>query len=409
MRDIELYAKILGLSEPWGVETVEVDGKTLAVVVRVRLREAATLVCPECRKTMPGYDSRPRRWRHLDTCQYQTIIEADVPRGTCSEHGVRQIAVPWADDRSQFTALFERLVIDWLKQAGSQTAVARQFGMTWDEANGIMDRAVRRGLSREKSRGFRKIGVDETSFQKRHEYVTVVCDLERQRVIYVGDDRKTESLDRFYEGLTPQQKERIEAVAMDMWEPYEDSTRRHVPNAAIVFDKFHVVQLLNKAVDQVRRRENSFLRKRGDDRLVGSRYLWLANPDNMRHLTWNRFRPLRDGNLKTSRAWAIKETVMGLWDYSYARAATSFFNNWFNWAVRSKLDPIKKVARTLKRKLANVLTYLKHPITNARGEAINAKIQWLKYTARGFRNRDHFRTAILFHCGGLDLYPHESR
>lgn len=407
MRDKELYAQILGLNEPWVVEEVELLDDKKEIVIRVGLRGSIILICPFCNEPMPGYDSQKRRWRHLDTCQYQTLIEANVPRGQCALHGVKQIGVPWAEGRSQFTALFERLVIDWLKGA-AQSCVAGRLGLSWDEVHGIMKRAVDRGLQRRPERSVSHIGVDEKSVGKHHEYVTVVCDTQQGNVLYVGDDRKKESLDAFYRQLTPDQREAIEAVSMDMWEAFIQSTQEHVPNAKdkIVFDKFHVVKHLNEAVDKVRRSEHKALLGQGDSPLTGTKYLWLKNPKNFSRDNRRDFSSLRESHLKTARAWAIKQTAMELWGYTYVGVARRFFDKWYSWAIRSRLDPIKKVARMMKERLENILTYLKERVTNALAEGINSMIQWIKYTARGFRNRQNFKTAILFHLGGLDLYPH---
>jgi transposase len=359
---------------------------------------------------MPGYDSRRRRWRHLDTCQLRTVLEADVPRGTCPTHGIHQIGVPWAEDRSRFTALFERMAIAWLLEAG-QTAVARRMGLTWDEVHGIMVRAVERGLARQKPEVVSHMGVDETSFQKRHEYVTVVCDIRKPRVLHVGDGRSKEALDAFYGTLTPEQMAGIEAVAMDMSESYIRSTQEHVPDAAekIVFDKFHIVGHVSDAVDKVRRQEHRTLLREGDERLKGTKYLWLFNPWNLTEEEEEQFEALRHDNLKTGRAWALKETILRIWDKATPEKAKRFFAKWYGWAMRSRLEPMKKVARMLKSHLENVVTYIKHRITSAVAEGLNAKIQWIKFMARGFRNRKNFRIAILFHCGGLDLYPHETQ
>jgi transposase len=316
------------------------------------------------------------------------------------------VRVPWAEPNSRFTALFERLAIDWMLEAG-RSAVARRMGLTWDQADGIMQRAVRRGLERREERVVARIGVDKKSFQRRHEYVTTVCDLERGHVLYVGDDRKQKTLERFYKQLTPQQLNGIEAVAMDMWDPYVAATRKYVPRAAekIVFDKFHISKHLNDSVDKVRRQEHKQLRSSDDDRLKGTKYFWLKSPDNFTHKSWRDFGPLRKSKLRTARGWAIKETFREFWEYTYRKSAEKFFSCWYNWAIRSRLAPIKKVAKMLKGRLANLLTYFTHPITNAMSESLNAKIQWIKYTAHGFRSREGFRTAIYFHCGGLDLHP----
>ena len=204
--------------------------------------------------------------------------------------------------------------------------------------------------------------VDEKSFRKRHRYVTVVSDIDRGRVLYVAEEK-------------------------------------------IVFDKFHVAQHLGEAVDKVRRGENKQLREAGDDRLVGTKYAWLKGRDKFDQKGWRDFCWLRRGNLKTSRAWALREQAMKLWDYCYPGAAKNHFRWWYRWATHSRLKPMIDKAKMLKSHLKNILSYLTHPITNALSESMNSKIQWARYTARGFRNRDNFKTAIYFHCGGLDLLP----
>ena len=194
MQDRTLYARLLGIEDPWRVTEVRLRlDEEQAVVVSVAMGPDASLVCPKCQSRCSRYDSRERRWRHLDTMQYRTILMADVPRVQCDEHGVVQIAVPWSDPKSRFTALFEALVIDWLKEA-SFSAVARQLSLSWDQVAGIQDRAVRRGLARRKKQRPRRIGVDETSFRKRAEYITVVNDLDRNRVLWIGDERKKQTL-----------------------------------------------------------------------------------------------------------------------------------------------------------------------------------------------------------------------
>lgn len=226
-------------------------------------------------------------------------------------------------------------------------------------------------------------------------------------MLYVAEDRKQSSLDGFWETLSNERRNAIQGVAMDMWEAYENSVREHVPNAdeKIVYDKFHVAKHLGEAVDKVRRQENKQLRAASDDRLVGTKYDWLRNPDNFGDRHWRDFAALRNSKLKTARAWALKEQAMVLWDYRYEKPARNHFAWWHRWATRSRLPPMIAAAKMLKRRLANILTYLKHGITNAMSESVNSKIQWIKYTARGFRSFENFRTAIYFHCGGLKLEP----
>jgi transposase len=407
MQDHELYRRILGIEAPWQVGRVELKLKEGEVHVYLTHANNLEWACAECGALGPLYDHQPeRQWRHLDTCQYRTILHAAPPRRQCREHGVRVVKLPWAEANSRFTALMEALAIEWLKHA-SQKAVAEQLQLSWDEIHGIMERAVERGLARRQAEEIPQLGVDEKAFRKGHKYLTLVNDLTRLRVLYVAEDREQSSLDGFWPTITAEQRASIQAVAMDMWDPYVASVREHLTEAGkkIVFDKFHIAKHLGEAVDRVRRREHKVLKAEGDERLTGTKYDWLRNPAAMNGEQKQEFVELRQSELKTARAWALKETAMALYNYVYEKPARKHFHWWYNWAVRSRLQPIKEVASMLKRRFENIITYLQHQITNAASESLNAKIQWVKYTARGFRNKQNFIHAIYFHCGGLDLAP----
>jgi transposase len=400
------YEQLLGLEPPWRIQEVDLDHDATEVRIRIALTTRGRLRCPVCQALCGRHDHRTRRWRHLDTMQYTTILEAEVPRVRCQEHGVHQIEVSWAEENSRYTALFEALVIDWLHET-STLAVARQLRLSWDQVAGIQARAVRRGLARRVRRSPTAIGVDETSFQKRHEYVTVVNDLDEGVVLHVADNRRQEVLESYFEDLGPKGCAALENIAMDMWAPFIAATRAHVPEAdeKIVFDKFHIAKHLGDAVDRVRRRENRELRAQGDDRLVKTKYWWLQNPDTMSHRHWRDFSPLRKSRLKVARAWAIKESAMLLWGYAKRGWAERVWKRWYSWAIRSRLDPVKRVARMIKKHWAGVINAATSNVTNARAEGINSRIQWIKRMASGYRNRENFRNAIYFHLGGLDLYP----
>jgi transposase len=406
MHDIGLYAVILGIKAPWQVMAVDLQLEEEEVRVMVAAKPGTRMACPSCGKPCPGYDTRRRSWRHLDTCQFKTFVVADVLRVQCAEHGVMQVEVPWADPNAGFTALMESLIIDWLKEA-SISAVARRMRLSWHEIDGVMQRAVRRGLARRKLEAIERIGVDETSFQKRHEYVTVVSDLERNRVLFVADDRTHESLDGFWALLTPDQLRSIEAVAMDMCAAYVRSTREHVEAAAskICFDRFHVAKLLNDAVNTVRKQENRALEAAGEYAPKGTKYVWTQNPENMPQNRRVMFDLLRDGSLKAGRAWAIKDAARWLWSYATRGWAVKAWKRWIAWAMRSRLEPMKHVARTIRDQLWGIVNAIVLRVTNAAAESQNAKIQWIKKQACGFRSRERFRNAIYFHLGGLDLAP----
>lgn len=407
MEPTELYRCIFGVEAPWEVTNVTLKNNLSEVVVTITRMPETALTCPICDTPAPGYDKRSRRWRHLDTCQFPTYVEAEIPRVQCPAHGVRQVRVPWAEEGSGFTALFESLVIDWL-QCASTSDVARLMRLSWGVVDRIRQQAVARGLARRQTGSVRHLSVDETSFQKRHEYVTVLSDQWTGAVLHVADDRTTESVSHYLNSLSDQQRAAVTTISMDMWPAYINAIIAHIPDAEkrICFDRFHIAQHFGRAVDQVRRIEHTVLRKDADDRLKKTRFLWLTNPNNIRDDRWEAFASLRSSTLKTARAWALKEEAMQIIQrYRSVPWAQKAWDRWFSWAMRSRLEPIKKVARMIRKHLWGILNAMKHGRTNALAESINARIQRIKRQACGFRNRDRFRIAIYFHLGQLDLYP----
>jgi len=407
MKDTELYAALLGLRYPWRVREVRLNLESSRVDVWVEEAAEAKWTCAECQKPPAVYDhSEQRTWRHLDTCQCQTYLHARLPRVRCPEHGVKQVLAPWAEPGSRCTLLFESRLIDTLKECDI-TGATHLTGLSWDEVFQGMEKAVRRGLARKEKRIPEYLSIDEKAFAKGHRYETLVCDLRKGTVEYVIEDRRQESLEAYFCQFTEEERKEVKAVAMDMWDPYIAATQTYIPQAEdkIVFDRFHVTRQVTEGVDKVRRQEQKALAAEGDERLKGTRYLWLANQENIPEWRQEEFAAVKASHLKTSRAWAIKESLRKFWDYRYAKNAGSYFRRWFFWATHSRLDPIIKAAKTLKRHLVNIMTYFQHRITNATAEGLNSKIQMIKLMACGFRNRDHYRMAIYFHCGGLDLYP----
>jgi transposase len=403
VRDIELYTAVLGIASPWRINDASLDVAQQKVEVSVVHDGPAT--CPVCGRTSAKYDTRQRRWRHLDFCQYQLFITAEVPRVDCDLHGVKQIAVPWAEERSAFTALFEQCVIAWLREL-SFLAVVRRMRITWDEIDGIVMRAVERGMARRQNSIVRFIGIDEKSIHKGHKYFTIVSDLQSQKVLWIGRGRKRETIDAFWKTLTKEQLAGIAGISMDMWAPFFDSAAANVPDGKtkIVFDKFHIAKYLGEALDQTRKRMSA---DASIDRtaLKGRRWLLLRNPRNMTHSQKLASHTLREEYTDLARGWSMVQAFKELWDFTSETWALKHFKRWYFWATHSRLKPFIKLAKMLKNHLANILTYLRIPITNAAAEGLNSKVQLIKYRARGYRNADRFERAIFFHLGGLDLSP----
>jgi len=401
----EHYRLLLGLDTSWKVSEVSLSLEEKRVEITL-LHRGGRVACPDCDAACAIADHAPARtWRHLDTMQFETVLRARTPRAKCLACGVKTTAVPWAGKHSRFTLMFEAFAIEVLLACGNVKSVASLIGLDWNSVQRIMERAVERGLACRELESLQYAGIDEKSFRRGHSYVSILTDLTGHRVLEVVEDRTEEAADGLWESLTGEQKMQIEAVAVDMWPAFANTIETNVPQAEIVHDRFHISKHLNDAVDKVRRREHNVLTKADDDRLKGTKQSWLFNPENMSDERWIEFDALKDQELKTSRAWAIKEQFRWFWEYRYAGNARKFFKRWYGWATHSRLKPIIKVAKMLKRHLENTLTYFRHGITNAMSEGFNSRIQSIKSQARGFRAFKNYRTRILFYCGKLNLLP----
>ena len=397
---------MLGLIPPWLVTNVDLRMGEKLVEIDVQWPVDHDVECPECGRSCSIKDHREeRRWRHLDTMQFQTIIKSRVPRSECPDHGVKTINIPWAGPNSRFTLLFERLAIDVMIAAKSIKEAARLLGLSWDQVHHIQARAVERGLVRRELDEIKNVGIDEKSFLKGHKYASLMVDIDGERILDVVEGRTLEAANSLWQKLPEEVRSGVDAVAMDMWDAFITSTKTHAPQADIVHDKFHISKYLNEAVDKVRRAEHKAFMKEDDETLKGAKYLFLKNPANMSDSEKERFKRLRMDKLKAGRAWSIKEMFSDFWTYSYQASAEKFFQRWYWWATHSGLKPMADVAKLMKRHLPNILTYLRHLITNAMMEGFNSKIQSIKANARGYRNFANYRTAILFYCGKLQLYP----
>lgn len=408
MNDRELYAKILGITGPWEVSEVELALKP-GGEVRVHLEFDETgeeVKCPECGEECKIHDRVERSWRHLDTCQYKTIITARVPRIKCPIHNVKTIPVSWAEKNSRLTKLFECLIISWLGEA-SISAVAERLDLSWNQIDGVMQRAVERGLKRRKRQRPERIGIDETSFQKRHEYVTVVTDPNQGTVIDVVDDRQREPLERVLKKLGKSVLSNLKSVAMDMHAPFIAAVKSVVPEygTKLAFDKFHVIAHLTKAVNQVRVQEHQSMMDEGEESLKGTRYLWITGEENLSAWQATHLKMVKRVAKKTARAWKLKEVARDLWSFTHKHFALRAWRSWCRDAKASGLPPMQRVAEMVLNHLQGILTAILLKVTNARGEALNNRIQNLKRRACGFRNRARFKNAIMFHLGGLNLQP----
>lgn len=407
------YSNLLGLTPPWKITDL-----TLAIVeqridISIEWPPDRRVICPECGKKVGLKDHREERiWRHLDTMQFHTYLHCRVPRSECPVHGALTVAVPWSEAGSRWTLLFEAFAIEVMLHVSSISKASEILHISWDEAHAMRTRAVARGLACREIEGGGYVGLDEKSFVKKERFVTVLADLTGERILEVTKSKSTEAAKTALSVLPAEIRASIPAVAMDMTASYEKACALMLPEAEIVYDKFHIEKILSEAMDEVRRKEHKRLKSIGIPVFTKTRYLFLRRRERWSATQRAQFRDIkreygerRFSSSRIGRAWAIKEAFRHLWTYAYPEAAARYFRKWYYWATHSKLKPLIAAARTLERHLDGIIAYFRHGITNAFTEGMNARIQEIKSAARGFRNFENYRIAILFYCGKLELKP----
>lgn len=348
-----------------------------------------------------------RVWRHLDLWQAKTFLHAAMPRTDCPKDGVLTVNVPWAEPLARFTMAFESRVILALKSTKTVEGARAIMQVSWDEARGIMERAVARGLLRREELVMPHLAADEKSYRKDRHFVTLLMDLDRGRIHGTASGNSRISLEILLKGLTRQQKQGVEAIAMDMHEPYRLAVEAvfPAPRPAIVHDRFHVVSQMNKALNDVRIAEARELADEGQRDLVGTRQMLLYGEENLPRKYRRRFAKLKKSKLKTATVHAQKEVLRDLWNCTGVREARRHFRQWAKWCRKTAIPRVNKVVTMIESRLEDVISYCKHPISTGPLEGMNSIIMAIRRAGRGYRNAETFGMAIMFFCGGLNLMP----
>lgn len=300
------------------------------------------------------------------------------------------------------TLPMEELSIKALQEC-TMTGAEGLLGVTARKLQHIQETAVARGMERRKSEVSEIMGLDEKQVFARHKYFTIITDLKDGKVLDVLDTRKLDA-------ITPWFKERkhelkfTEVVALDMNAGYSSLAHSFMPNADICFDRFHVMQVLNMAVDSTRKEEQRTMDEEHRRQMFGARYCFLYGKENLPDKSKEKFEQAKSIARKTAKAWSIKETFRDIWNLNPPDFEDGF-KRWYWWATHSGLQYIAAAGKTLKRHFTGILNVVIHGVTNALTEGLNNKIEAIKRNACGYRNKGNFRTAILFHCGKLDLLP----
>jgi transposase len=400
MPEHELFSRALGLDTPWAVVEVRFDVQAHRLDLTVDFTEGSRFPCPDCgRAGCPVHDTRQRTWRHLDFFQHQTYLTARVPRVTCPACGVHQVVVPWAREGTGFTAPFETRLLDLARQM-SVSAVAAEARVHPDSVWRVLRHYVDAAVARQDLSGVTAVGVDECSKQKGHQYLTTFCDLDRARVVFVAEGKDATTVQRFADTLRahgggPAQ---VTQVCCDMAPASISGVETSLPTAALTFDRYHVMALLNQAVDEVRRQE-----AREVTGLKATRYLWLKNPESLTAGQRTALRSLKGLDLKTARAYHVKLALRRFWAFRYPTVAERYLTRWYFWATHTRLAPVVAAARSIKRHWRGVLAFIRSRITNGVVEGLTSKIKTALKRAYGFKTLENYRTIIYLVAGKLEL------
>ncbi len=413
MRIATFFKKILHLMstivESAGIGTVsdEENGfKKEGLIIRVRPRWRL-LRCGKCgrpAKARHGKKGKIRYWRHLSALGFPVWLKCRVHRVVCTRCGVHTMAVPWARVGSTFTRVFEDEVA-WFMQKTNQTATAEYFGISWPTAGKIARRVVAEKCDDSLLEDLQLIGVDEISYGRPRKFLTVVVDHKRHKVVWGAEGQSAETLGSFFEMLGPERRAKIEVVSMDMSAAFENAVGEHVPQAEIIYDRFHVVALASKAVDDVRREQvrNAPVAKKKE--LKSTRWALLKNPWNLTPSEKHKLATVQNTNARIYRAYLLKETLQTLFDAATVSRAEDIFVQWFGWARRSKLEPFRRLALTLKTHLSGILRFIEKRITNSPVEGYNSKIRMISHRAFGFHSAAALIAMIKLNCSGIQLDP----
>ena len=403
MSNLKLLCKILHLK---GMKITRFDfkhrDKELHLAVKPHKNGCR---CPHCgrRGRIVWQAAAPRRWEDLTLMGLKVLFWYTPKEILCPTHARVQEAIPWADAYSRISYRLEwRLCA--LCQIMTQKAAAEILGMAPSTLSDLLHRIIHRVRDGHKIRGVTTLGVDEISFCKGRKFATLVYDLDRARVLWVGKGKGRESIDRFFnECLSEWQKARILWASCDMSRAYTEAIKHHCPNATLVIDRFHLVKALNEAVDEVRKEQWRALDTEGRKAIKGLRWLLGMHSRNRTKGHTRFLNSLRNANRRIHRAWVLKDEFEHFWNYSYRGAAEKFLRRWITAALRSRIPSLRQFVTTLRNHFDNILAFVDRNLTNAVGESLNRIVKIVKNRASGYRSLESFADMIYLTIGDLDI------
>jgi transposase len=402
MEGIEaLFAKALKLESPWKITNVEFLEGEGEIKVFVDFPRGSLFRCPVCGKEVKAYDTTEKEWRHLNFFQYACYLTVRVPRTDCGDHGILQIDVPWAREGADFTFLFEALAMTLVREM-PVNKVSQIIQVDDNKLWRMMHYYTEAARQQEDHSGVTQIGVDETSKTRGHDYVSLFVDLAKRRTIYVVEGKGSETMTAFTQDFKDHHgnPDAITDVSIDMSPAFIKGVAENLPKAEITFDKYHILKIINVAVDAVRKAE-----AKHQGILRGEKYLFLKNRSNLtesQHKTLDSLESMPRLNLKTMRAYHIRENFQEIYKEETQAGFESALRKWYFWATHSRMKEIQEAAKTIKRHWYGVLRWFDSKINNGILEGLNSLIQAAKAKARGYRTFKNLKTIIYMLTGKLD-------
>lgn len=396
MNELLLFQKALNLGDNWQVIKTDFKQENQELHIYLDFEPGVSFACPKCQTLCKVHDTKNRTWQHLDFFEYHTFLHARVPRIDCDVHGVKQVDLPWARPNSGFTFLMETNIL-LLAANMPVLAVARYLKVTDKRIWRVIKHYVNEKIKYLDLSQVKRVGVDETASKRGHSYVTSFVDMDKGTVIFVTEGKDMLTVKRFVDFL--QEKggsiENITEFSSDLSSAFISGVEKYFPKATITFDRFHVMKLLNIAVDETRRME-----QKKDGRLKKTRYLWLKNQDNLSDIQAKRLEDLMESSSKITRAYRIKMLFQDAFRNN-EEEGIRILESCYSWAIRSRIEPIKKFARTLKKHWDGIVNWFKTHLTNGLLEGINSLVQAARYKAKGYRPTENFKLMIYFIAGGM--------
>lgn len=395
--------------KPFVVEHVELleNESSMVIEITMRARENGLPTCSGCGKRCSGYDTPPtsRRFEFIPLWMIPVVLIYTMRRVNCSSCGVKVERVPWAAGKSPLTTEYQWFLAGWARRM-SWKEVAESFHVSWDHVFNSVKHAVSWGLSHRSLAGIKSIGVDEVQWKRGHKYQTLVYQIDEgcKRLLWIGPDRTAKTLLRFFRFLGKPRSEKLKFVCSDMWQAYLKVIAKKAPQAIHVLDRFHVMQKMSKAIDKVRAAEVKRLLADGfEPVLKGARWLLLKRPENQSEKQLLKLHEVLQYNLKSVRSHLLKEDFQQFWTYTSPAWAGKFLDAWCRRTMRSKIDPMKQMARTLRNKRELLLNWFRADGQLSSGvvEGLNNKVKLVTRKSYGFRTQEAYETALYHNLGDL--------